>query len=59
VLVIDEGRIVEDGNPGELAQQENSRFHAMLEAEQAVREGIWSTGAWRRLKLEDGELRER
>jgi len=58
VLVIEEGRIVEDGNPRELAELGGSRFHAMLEAERAVREGIWSGPGWRRLRLEDGELIE-
>jgi ABC-type bacteriocin/lantibiotic exporter with double-glycine peptidase domain len=59
VLVIEAGRIVEDGNPTALAQQKDSRFHAMLEAERAVREGIWQSGGWRRLKLEEGWLIEK
>jgi len=56
VLVIDEGRIVEDGNPNELALDEDSRFCAMLKAEHAVSEGLWSSAGWRHLKLERGEL---
>jgi ATP-binding cassette subfamily B protein len=58
VLVIDEGRVVEDGNPAELALEEGSRFSAMLKAEHAVTEGIWSSAEWRHLKLERGELSE-
>lgn len=56
VLVIEGGRIVEDANPGILAEHQSSRFHAMLEAERAVREGLWSTGGWRHLKLDEGKL---
>lgn len=58
VLVIEEGRIVEDGRPGDLAQKQGSRFQAMLRAERVVREGSWSGGGWRRLKLEQGALTE-
>ncbi len=56
VLVIEGGRIVEDANPSFLAEHPSSRFHAMLEAERAVREGLWSTGGWRHLKLDEGKL---
>jgi ATP-binding cassette subfamily B protein len=57
-LVIENGRIVEDGNPEELARQENSRYRALLEAEESVREGSWSSGDWRHLRMEDGRLIE-
>lgn len=56
VLVIDEGRVVEDGNPRQLALDEESRFCAMLKAEHAVTEGLWASAEWRHLKLERGEL---
>jgi len=58
-LVIENGRIVEDGNPGELARKTNSRYRALLEAEEGVREGSWSGGQWRHLRLEDGRLVEK
>jgi ATP-binding cassette subfamily B protein len=58
VLVIEEGRVVEDGNPRELAAQPGSRLQAMLEAERAVREELWSAREWRRLRLENGALIE-
>jgi len=59
VLVVENGRIVEDGNPAELARQTNSRYRALLEAEETVREGSWSGGHWRHLRLEDGRLVEK
>jgi ATP-binding cassette subfamily B protein len=56
VVVIEEGRIIEDGRPTELAQQANSRFQSLLEAERAIREELWATTGWRHLKLEEGTL---
>jgi ABC-type transport system involved in cytochrome bd biosynthesis fused ATPase/permease subunit len=58
VLVVENGRIVEDGIPADLARQANSRYRALLEAEESVREGSWSGGHWRHLRLEDGRLVE-
>ncbi len=58
-LVIENGRIVEDGNPADLARQADSRYRALLEAEERVREGSWSSGRWRHLRLEDGRLIEK
>jgi ATP-binding cassette subfamily B protein len=58
VLVVEEGRVVEDGNPLDLASKTGSRLQAMLEAERAVREELWAAGEWRRLRLENGALIE-
>lgn len=57
-LVVENGRIVEDGNPADLARQVNSRYRALLEAEESVREGSWSGAHWRHLRLEDGRVVE-
>jgi ATP-binding cassette subfamily B protein len=58
VLVVERGRIVEDGVPGELASAPSSRYRTMLEAEDAVREELWSSSEWRTLRLEEGRLTE-
>jgi ABC-type bacteriocin/lantibiotic exporter with double-glycine peptidase domain len=58
-LVVENGRIVEDGNPAELARRANSRYRALLEAEESVREGSWASGQWRHLRLDDGRLVEK
>jgi ABC-type bacteriocin/lantibiotic exporter with double-glycine peptidase domain len=58
VLVVEGGRIVEDGAPLELARRSGSRYRSLLEAEEAVREGLWAGVAWRRLRLEKGCLSE-
>jgi ATP-binding cassette subfamily B protein len=58
VLILDRGRIVEAGPPSELASQRGSRYRAMLNAEAAVRKGLWSGAEWRRLRLKGGRLVE-
>jgi ABC-type transport system involved in cytochrome bd biosynthesis fused ATPase/permease subunit len=58
VLVVEAGQIVEDGSPADLATRPGSRYRALLEAEREVREGLWSSGVWRRLRLERGRLVE-
>jgi ABC-type bacteriocin/lantibiotic exporter with double-glycine peptidase domain len=56
VLVVEAGRIVEDGPPGELAARPGSRYRALLDAEREVREGLWESSVWRRLRMEGGRL---
>jgi ATP-binding cassette subfamily B protein len=59
VLVVAEGRIVEDGSPEALLATPRSRYGALLDAETRVRAAAWSsagTTAWRRLRLEGGQL---
>jgi ABC-type bacteriocin/lantibiotic exporter with double-glycine peptidase domain len=58
-LVIENGRIVEEGNPADLARQADSRYRALLEAEERLREGSWSSAHWRHLRMEDGRLIEK
>lgn len=56
VLVVEGGRIVEDGDPRRLVQQD-SRYRAHLEAERAMRTTTFGDAGWRRLRLEHGRLR--
>jgi ATP-binding cassette subfamily B protein len=58
VLVIDKGRVVENDSPALLADNPRSRYRALLEAEDAVREGLWSSDVWGRLWLAEGRLTE-
>ncbi len=58
VLVIDGGRVVEDGSPAGLAANTASLYRRMLDTEDGLRRGLWSSARWRRLRLEDGVLRE-
>jgi ATP-binding cassette subfamily B protein len=58
VLVIENGRLAEDGSPADLLGREASRYAALTRAERALREGLWQSAVWRRLRIERGELRE-
>jgi ATP-binding cassette subfamily B protein len=57
VLVVEGGRVVEDGCPKVLAAAP-SRYRALLDAEQALHGGLWSGEHWRRVRLEDGQVSE-
>jgi len=58
VLVIEDARIVEDGAPAQLAARPESRYRALLDAEHAVRRGLWANRKWRRLHMDSGSLSE-
>lgn len=55
VLVVERGRVVEDGAPADLVARPNSRYARMLEAE---RNGVWAEAGWRRVGLAGGRLTE-
>jgi ATP-binding cassette subfamily B protein len=56
VLVIEEGRIAEDGAPSDLALQP-TRYRRLLEADAAI-VGKLRGGAFRQVRLEDGQLHD-
>ena len=57
--MIERGGIVEDGSPAELAAWAGSRYRTLLDAEDAVRRGLWASASWRRLWVEGGKVAER
>jgi hypothetical protein len=50
---------MENARPATLARRRTSRYRSLLEADEAVRRGLWESAAWRRLWLEDGRLQEK
>jgi len=58
VLVIDGGRIVEDGAPAELAQRPGSRYAQLVRGDREMHELEWSGARWRRVWIERGRIRE-
>jgi ABC-type bacteriocin/lantibiotic exporter with double-glycine peptidase domain len=56
VLVIDGGRIVEDGHPGTLAAIPGSLYRGLLDAEARVRAHRWSASLWRHVVVHDGRV---
>ncbi|OQY55612.1 MAG: ABC transporter permease [Candidatus Parabeggiatoa sp. nov. 2] len=59
VLVVEEGRVVEDDAPETLMQQAESRYRTLLDSEEAVRRGLWESAEWRHFWLENGQLHEK
>jgi ATP-binding cassette subfamily B protein len=59
VLVVENGRIIEDDAPARLAANPQSRYRALLDAEETLRTGLWQNTTWRRLHIENGRLTER
>ncbi len=59
VLVVDGGRIVEQGPPNHLRDQPGSLYAAMIAAEKTLRDGWWSHASWRRWHIADGVLTDR
>jgi ATP-binding cassette subfamily B protein len=53
VLVVEDGRIVEDGRPHELAARADSRYAALL-ADEARARAAWAR--WQRMRLVDGRV---
>jgi len=56
VVVVDAGRVVEDGAPEDLLGRPGSRYRALVEAEEEVRERLWGSPAWRHVVLADGRV---
>ena len=58
VVVVEAGRIAEQGAPAELAAQGDSRYAQLLAAEQQTRSGLWSGALWRRIRIHSGQIVE-
>jgi ATP-binding cassette subfamily B protein len=58
VLVLDAGRLVEDASPQQLLARPDSLYRSLLDAEHAVRSGLWGSSVWRRLQLRSGRIAE-
>jgi ABC-type multidrug transport system fused ATPase/permease subunit len=58
VIVLDAGRIVEEGQPSVLRNQADSAYAALLAAERSVKADLWSAGRWRRWHIRDGSIAE-
>ena len=56
VLIIEDGEIIEDGDPEQLAENSKSRYRQLLDAEMAVKRGIWDSSDWRKIWLDHGRM---
>jgi ATP-binding cassette subfamily B protein len=57
VLVLENGKIAEDGNPRMLARIASSRFRRLSQAQDAI-QARFAGGEWRRVHLRDGHIVE-
>jgi ATP-binding cassette subfamily B protein len=58
IVVIERGRIVEQGTPQVLQAREESRYAQLLAAEAFVTRDFWAHAAWRRMRLQSGVITE-
>jgi ABC-type bacteriocin/lantibiotic exporter with double-glycine peptidase domain len=56
VLVLDHGRIAEDGDPRRLAQMASSRYRRLLQAQEATQSHFAASADWRSLRIESGRI---
>jgi ATP-binding cassette subfamily B protein len=55
VLVVEDGRVVEDGAPTSL-DRAGTRYHALLEAQRAAERELGESRAWRRMVMRGGAV---
>jgi ATP-binding cassette subfamily B protein len=58
VLVVEHGRLIEQGPPQLLRTRDGSRYAQLLDEEAAVAHDLWGDPVWRRLRLQAGVLSE-
>jgi ABC-type bacteriocin/lantibiotic exporter with double-glycine peptidase domain len=58
VLVVEQGRIIEQGSPRDLYEKTDSRYRALCDQETITRQRLWSGSTWRHLKMSSGVLSE-
>ena len=56
VLVLERGRIVEDGDPRILARTASSRYRRLLQVQHAVQARLGAGGEWSRVHVRDGRI---
>lgn len=58
VLVVDDGRVVEDDTPTALLARGDSVYRRLLQGELALRREVWQSPDWRRLRVAGGSIHE-
>ena len=59
VLVIENGRVVENAPPGELLANEHSRYSQLVRADEENHKSLWRGGTWKYWRIANGHLDER
>jgi len=58
VIVMDRGRIIEDGRPCSLLEKSDSRYRTLMDAEKKIRTGFRTDKHWRHIRMEYGVIKE-
>lgn len=58
VLVVEQGRIIEQGSPRELYEKTDSRYRTLCDQEKNTRNHLFSGSVWRHLNMSSGVLSE-
>jgi ATP-binding cassette subfamily B protein len=56
VVVMEGGRVVEDGEPAKLMARTDSRYAALRRAEEQLHQQLWAAPLWRRWTMRAGRL---
>jgi len=56
VIVVENAKIIEDGNPKQLIEQSTARYRSLYEAEENLHKNLWKKAHWKRWLLKKGEL---
>jgi ABC-type transport system involved in cytochrome bd biosynthesis fused ATPase/permease subunit len=56
VVVMEGGRIAEQGKPRELCERAGSRYAQLLRAEEEARRTLWLGNTWRRIRIHAGQI---
>ena len=58
VVVLEHGRILEQGRPRALWADATSRYRALFDEDEVIQLSVWSHPIWRRVRMANGVLRE-
>ena len=58
IVVIQDGRIVDNDAPSVLLARQNSALQKMIDLESKIRSTVWADSEWRQLSIENGQVRE-
>jgi ATP-binding cassette subfamily B protein len=56
VVLVEHGRIAEQGTPADLLARPESRYAQLLVAEKAANSDLWKDGMWRRVRIDSGQV---
>ena len=59
VIVVEGGRVVEDGHPQALLNDPASAYRALVDADETLARALWQDPSWVQLEVSEGQAREK